>query len=127
MQTFKYRNSLRVTLFHITDDHVTADQLIESKHSVGPRIEIRYCTPKSKKMAFEINCLKGGESTGVGEMAQFTWAGGGCVNSRGQVHPDGVPGTETLASTPNTILCKRGSTLEPPAGHLCLTVFRFTV
>jgi hypothetical protein len=29
----KYGKSFRMTLLHITDDHVTADQLIESKHS----------------------------------------------------------------------------------------------
>src|ERR1039457_1205297 len=33
---FKYGNGFRMTLFHITDDHVTADQLIESKHSIAP-------------------------------------------------------------------------------------------
>src|SRR4030095_14018134 len=31
-KSFKYRDGFRMTLFHVTDDHVTADQLIESKH-----------------------------------------------------------------------------------------------
>src|ERR1039457_7045099 len=30
---FKHGNGFRMTLFHVPDDHVTADQLIESKHS----------------------------------------------------------------------------------------------
>src|ERR1017187_8168483 len=32
---FKYGYGFRMTLFHVPDDHVTADQLIESKHSVA--------------------------------------------------------------------------------------------
>jgi hypothetical protein len=34
-QFLKYGDSFRMTLFHVTDDHVAADQLIESKHSLG--------------------------------------------------------------------------------------------
>ena len=35
-ELFKYGNGFRMTLFHIPDDHVTADQLIESKHAACP-------------------------------------------------------------------------------------------
>ena len=31
-QFFEYGNGFRVRLFHVADDHVTADQLIESEH-----------------------------------------------------------------------------------------------
>src|ERR1035441_3087895 len=35
-ELFEYGNGFRMTLLHITDDHVTADQLIESKHRIAP-------------------------------------------------------------------------------------------
>src|SRR5271163_2252753 len=35
VQLLEYREGLRVTLLHVTDDRVTADQLIESKHRIG--------------------------------------------------------------------------------------------
>jgi hypothetical protein len=38
-ESVKYGDGFRMTLFHVTDDHVTADQLIESKHWLLPRVE----------------------------------------------------------------------------------------
>jgi len=35
MQAFKNRNSFRMTLLYITNDHVTTDELIESKHRLA--------------------------------------------------------------------------------------------
>src|SRR3954451_11930470 len=35
-ESFKNRDGFRMTLFHVTNDHVTADQLIEAKHRVLP-------------------------------------------------------------------------------------------
>jgi hypothetical protein len=33
MELFENWDGFRVALFHVTDDHVPADQLIESKHT----------------------------------------------------------------------------------------------
>ena len=33
LELLEYRDGFGMTLFHVTDDHVRADQLIESKHS----------------------------------------------------------------------------------------------
>src|SRR5690348_7821001 len=36
-ESLKYGDGFRMTLFHVTDDHVAADQLIESEHRRGLR------------------------------------------------------------------------------------------
>src|SRR5581483_2475582 len=36
VELFKNRNGVRIKLFHVADDRVTADQLIESKHRSRP-------------------------------------------------------------------------------------------
>ena len=42
------RDGFRMTLFHVANDHIPADQLIESKHEGAPEPD-HICTPPSKK------------------------------------------------------------------------------
>jgi len=48
VQLLEYGDGFRVTLFHVTDDRVAADQLIESKHSGAPLGKVVYAPGEPK-------------------------------------------------------------------------------
>ena len=51
LQLLEYRDGRRMTLFHVPDDRVAADQLIESKHKWHLGIGLR-CTLPAKELSF---------------------------------------------------------------------------
>src|SRR5690348_2768896 len=50
-------NGVGMTLFHVTDDHVAADQLIESEHRRALEKRNR-CTPSSKNMTLRFQWVE---------------------------------------------------------------------
>jgi hypothetical protein len=69
MEFLKYRNGFRVTLLDIADDHVTADQLIKSKHSLRlETVTVAPLLPKNR-LFLSITWMASG-SLAMGDMPQ---------------------------------------------------------
>jgi hypothetical protein len=59
-----------MTLFHVTDDHVLADQLIESKHSFAPLSGSRLLHPEFQFITERNEWLTASRRMRLGDIAQ---------------------------------------------------------